>query len=184
MKKFILLAVLLVSVSAADAQVKVEEPEFEGQVMLLTSDSTGVILDREKSIMKSKSNHLGFLPIPGSFLLESNKTVLRFKGSQAKNTVKSGKVRLVIRAEKNTMDPKLVFSIFKFDVKKNNRENLFSKSSMLSGTDMNIDGGTEAINNVHKYGTSSYLIELNLQPGQYGISYSNVPTEAATFGIE
>lgn len=53
MKKKIvmLLAIALGSVTAANAQVRVSEPEFEQQVLLLTSDSTGVLLDKEKSTM-------------------------------------------------------------------------------------------------------------------------------------
>jgi|SRR5574344_332769 hypothetical protein len=185
MKKKIvmLLAIALGSVTAVNAQVRVSEPEFEQQVLLLTSDSTGVLLDKEKSTMKTSTSKWGMIPIPGASLLDKAKTFMRIEGKEAKVITKDKHVRLIVRAEKNSTDPTEMFGIVKFDVKKKNREYLFAEGGLLSGTQINFGKVSEKFK-ASKYGTSSYLIELDdLQPGQYGLS-SNSVFSAATFAVQ
>lgn len=173
---------LLAVSTSVNAQVTVSEPEFIGQVKLLTSDSTGIILEKEKASMKSKSTHFGMIPIPGASLLDKTKTCMSLSGSSAKNTVPSGTVRFIIRVERTDVDPSTFLRILKFDVKKKSRESKISEVGILQG--FNIDLNSTSAYDVQKYGQSSLLITMkDVQPGQYGIT-TTMWMDASTFGVE
>lgn len=186
MKKKLLLLFMIansVSMMKVNAQVRVAEPEFEQQVMLLTSDSTAVLLDKEKCEMKSHSSSWGLIPLPGTNLLDKVKIVMRLSGKEAKVKTHSGKIRLIVRVEKNTVDPADIFGVVKFEEKKKSREYVYTEGGVVGGTKLNFGKGTEKFKG-SKYGTSSYLIEIaDVRPGQYGLSATSL-LDAATFGVE
>lgn len=182
MNKFLLTAAMMLLTLGVQAQVKVAEPEFIGQVAMLTSDSTSVLLTKEKSTMKTSTSKLGFLPIPGAGLLDKSKTKMVLQGNSAHNTFKSGDIRFLLRVEKQELDPTTYLRIVKFDVKKKTRESVIAQMGLIQGFsfDMNSSEHFE----VKKYGDNSLLVTLKgLEPGQYGITFTGL-MEASTFGIE
>lgn len=181
MKKIISIAVMLLLVACANAQVTVSEPEFIGQVKLLTSDSTGVLLEKEKASMKAKSSHFGMLPIPGASLLDKTKTLMTLAGTTSKNETSQGTVRFLMRVERRDIDPTTFLRVIKFDVKKKTRETKISEAGLLQGFSMDLNSSKAY--DVQKYGESSLLITLkDVQPGQYGIT-TTMWMDASTFAV-
>lgn len=181
MKQFIFMAVMTLLTVCANAQVTVSEPEFVGQIKMLTSDSTGVLLEKEKASLKTKSSHFGMLPIPGASLLDKTKTCMTIQGASAKNTVGVGTVRFLIRVERTDIDPSTFLRVIKFDVKKKTRESKVSEVGLFQGFSMDLNSSSAY--DVQKYGDSSLLITLkNVQPGQYGIS-TTMWMDASTFAV-
>lgn len=182
MKNLFFFTAIMLSIICAKAQVSVPEPEFIGQVVLLTSDSTAVLLPKEKSTMKSKSTHFGMIPIPGASLLDKTKVNTVFQGKESSVTTDSGTVRFIMRVEKPDLDPSSYLRIVKFQVKKNNREITTAETGLFQG--IHLDLSSTDSYEVKKYKDSSLLITLrNVEPGQYGISFTLL-MDALTFGVK
>ena len=182
MRTILSLAVALLLSVCANAQVKVAEPEFIGQVSILTSDSTCVTLQKEKSTMKTKSTKFGYIPVPGMSLLDKTKTKLVLDGNSASNTFKSGTIRFIMRVEKQEVDPATYLRIVKFEVKKKTRESVMAQFGLIQG--MKMDMNSSESFEVQKYGESSLMFTLhNVELGQYGISFTGL-LDASTFGVE
>lgn len=182
MRTIFSLAVALLLSVCAKAQVKVTEPEFIGQIAILTSDSTCVTLQKEKSVMKTKSTKFGYIPLPGASLLDKTKTKLVLDGNAASNTFKSGTIRFIMRVEKQEIDPTTYLRIAKFEVKKKTRESVMAQFGIVQG--MKMDMNSSESFEVQKYGNNSLLFTLhNVEPGQYGISFTGL-LDASTFGVE
>lgn len=183
MKKTILIAMMaFASCLYVCAQSQSLEPEYVGQVVVVNADSTTTLLDKETTTLKSKSSKWGLVPVPGSSLLDKSKMNIVVKGAASKTKLKRGLLTFIIRAEKNDFDPKVVFGVLKFEVKKKTREFLIMKSSFLSGSEQ-----TTRYNNVEtkikKYGSNSYIVTIeDAQPGEYGImtDFGTV----SSFGVE
>ena len=185
MKKIISIAMMaLASCLYVNAQDngKVIEPEFIGQVLLVNADSTTVLLKKEEAKIKAKSSKWGMIPIPGAGLLDKMKSNLIVKGTESPTKLKSGRLTFVVRAEKNDLDPKEVFGVAKFEVKKKTREYLMMEAGALSGVETTTNF-TNVEANVRKFGKHSYIVVIeDAKPGQYAIitNISNV----VTFGVE
>ena len=169
MKKLFATFTLAILTIVGYAQSQNLEPEYVGQVAVVNADSTTTLLDKEITTLKSKSSMWGLVPVPGSSLLDKSKMNIVIKGTASKTKLKRGRLTFIIRAEKNDFDPKAVFGVLKFEVKKKTREFLIMKSSILSGSEQ-----TTRYNNVEtkikKYGSNSYIVTIeDAQPGEYGI---------------
>ena len=183
MRKLFIILLTAMTVITANAQnnVTVPEPEFIGQVVVLTSDSTGITLPKEKSAIKASGTHWGMVPVPGLGLLDKAKTKLVLAGRNAANNFKAGTIRFVIRVEKQEADPASYLRIVKFEVKKKTRESVISEFGLIQG--MSADFSSSESFDVKKYGESSLLISLQVEPGQYGVSMTSL-FDACTFGVE
>jgi hypothetical protein len=182
MKKILSLAVMMLSFACAQAQVTVQEPEFIGQVRILTSDSTSVLLPKEKSVMKTKSTHFGMIPIPGAGLLDKTKTNMVLQGKESAVTVPAGTIRFIMRVEKTDVDPSTYLRIVKFDQKKKTRETTIAQMGLLQGFSMDMNSSDTF--EVQKYGENCLLFTLrDVQVGQYGISFTAL-MESSTFGVQ
>lgn len=73
MKKLMVAMTMFVISSSASAQ-NVKEPEYNGQVAVLQEDSSLVVLQKEVAQMKTKTSGFGYIPIPGSSLLDKGKS--------------------------------------------------------------------------------------------------------------
>lgn len=166
MKKLLLsLIVALTSVTGLMAQsIKVPEPEFAEETLLLTSDSKGVKLSRENGTIKTKAGASLYLTGIGKV-----KSRLTLKGIKSTSKAVGGSTtRLIIKAADNKTDPNSFISVFKFEVKGKERRYQLAEAGTLSKTESNNLSSVEY--NAKKYGESSYYIVLeNLTAGEYGI---------------
>jgi hypothetical protein len=185
-KVFFTLMMSLFLVMGANAQVTVAEPDFAEQVILLSSDSTGVLLERESGTVKTKAGASLYLTGIGKV-----KSRLTLKGVTSASTAKGSETtRLVVKARDNATDPNSFINIFKFDIYHNERRYQLAETGTLSKTETNNLSSVEY--NAKKYGQSSYLLVLkNLTPGEYGIVIgdpNNVNTKndmkVTTFTVE
>lgn len=185
MKKIISVAMMaLASCLYVNAQdnVNVQEPEYIGQVAVLNADSTLTLLEKEPAAMKAKSSKWGFIPVPGAALLDKSKCNVVVKGTESPTKLKSGRLTFIVRAEKNDVDPKTLFGVMQFEVKKKARIFLMAEGGLLSGFESrtNFDG---VETKVEKYGSHSYKVTIeDAKPGQYAFvtDFANIPT----FGVE
>lgn len=148
----------------AEAQVKVAEPEFAEETMLLTSDTEGVILKRENGSIKTKAGASVYLTGIGKI-----KSRLTLPGIKSVNTIKvSSNARLLIKGKDNATDPNSYISVFKFEITKNERRFQLAEAGTFTGTEAKNTASVDF--QAKKYGESSYLINLSdLEPGEYGI---------------
>ena len=166
MKKLLLsLIVALTSVIGMMAQsIKVPEPEFAEETLLLTSNSQGVKLSRENGTIKTKAGASLYLTGIGKV-----KSRLTLKGIKSTSKAVGGSTtRLIIKAADNKTDPNSFISVFKFEVKGKERRYQLAEAGTLSKTESNNLSSVEY--NAKKYGESSYYIVLEgLTAGEYGI---------------
>ncbi|WP_297033450.1 hypothetical protein [Prevotella sp.] len=166
MKKLLLsLIVALTSVTGMMAQsIKVPEPEFAEETLLLTSDSKGVKLSRENGTIKTKA--VASLYLTGIGKVKSRLTLKGIKSTS--KAVGGSTTRLIIKAADNKTDPNSFISVFKFEVKGKERRYQLAEAGTLSKTESNNLSSVEY--NAKKYGESSYYIVLeDLTAGEYGI---------------
>lgn len=174
MKKFLVAMMMFVISSSAAVAQNVKEPEYNGQVAILLEDSSLVVLQKEVAEMKTKTSGFGYIPIPGSSLLDKGKSFLQVKGNTSPNKVAQGKVTLVIRVKDNNEDPKNAIGVFQFETKKKERRYQLAEVGVLSGMKATTSFNTVDYE-VKKWGTSSYLVAINdLQPGEYGVSTADL----------
>lgn len=178
MKKSIITLVIAMVAMSCFAQSKSIEPEYIGQVVILNTDSTTTLLQKETAKMKAKSSKWGMLPIPGAGMLDKSKVKLTIKGSEAPVKVKAGPLTLVIKTGNNEKDPKEVFGVWKLEVEKKARTFLMAEAGFLSGVT-----ATTNYNNVpfvaKKYGEDCYIIFFdNIEPGEYAVNtdFANLST--------
>lgn len=104
---------------------------------------------------------------------------IAFAGGKSAYSLKNdGKgIHLLIKAEKNEVDPMDIYRIVRFKASKKDRriQWMTSKPSLLGGSDAK-EKGFLAFSG-HKYGSHSYLLDIpssELEPGEYGIIYMAV----------
>lgn len=185
-----LFAIVAVSAFAQDAdngsKIRIEEPEYVGQVVFLTSDTTAVALQKESWTTGSSSTHIGAVlgaVIPGAAMLDKTKMVSTIAGPAAAQEFACTTARFIIRAKDNDMDPTGCVGIYRFVVnKKKNRERKMAEMGLLSGTSFNT-GATDVVFTAKKYGESSYIIEAAIEPGEYAIDLQGSGNAMSTFRI-
>ena len=84
MKKLVISIVSVMVAMSTFAQSKNFEPEYIGQVVVINADSTTTLLQKEQAAMKTSSSKFGYIPIPGSGLLDKSKVNLTVKGAESK----------------------------------------------------------------------------------------------------
>lgn len=179
------LLILSFAMSVNAQQITVEEPEFGEQTLFLKSDSEGVLLPREKAMIKTRIGASLYLTGIGKI-----KTRITLPEEDSSVLLKQRSVyRFILKAEDNKTDPNSFITIFKFQVKGDKRQALIGEVETFTGVSDNM------LNNISyqakRYGESSYLISIdNLKPGEYGILIgdpNNLTAKKAfmitTFGI-
>ena len=103
-----------------------------------------------------------------------------FQGGKSAYTVEGGKdVRLLIKGEKNDIDPKDNYRIVRFNATKKERRIQWVEfeSSLLGSAETKKAGYVDFTG--HKYGDQSYLLTIpasELEKGEYGIFYMSIVT--------
>ena len=165
----ILLTSLAISFFALNLNAQeVDEPEFIGESLLLRSDNTTVLL--EKELTQGRTVASTGLVITGIGKVRSQ---IQINGCCAGVKVsKDEDIKIIIRGVDNMTDPISIIKVFKFDSRRKFRRAELSSAHIFgSYKNNNLDyvrfTGT-------KFGTSSYLLEFSdLEPGEYGITISN-----------
>ena len=100
-----------------------------------------------------------------------------------KTETSDGMTEVGTEAGKNDIDPKSVFGVFQFEVKKKTREFVLAEGSLLGGIQSTTSFNTVPTQ-VKKYGTESYLVVIeNAEPGQYAFTTTDI-SYVSTFGVE
>lgn len=182
MKKIILSVMIALASIGCFAQKNLE-PEFIGQVVVVNADSTTTLLQKEVTEMKTKSSKFGMIPVVGSGLLDKTKSNLVIKGATSKTMLGKGQLTFIIRTDNNNHEPKDVFGIFQFEVKKKQRLYTMAEGSILGGIKTTTTFNTVPYE-VKKYGSNSYIIVIkDAEPGQYGIITGDF-SQITTFGVK
>jgi len=182
MKKKLFLMMLVAMAMSAFAQSKNFEPEFIGQVVVINADSTTTLLQKEQTSIKSSSSKFGMIPIPGTGFLDKTKVNLTVKGAESKTVLPKGRLTFVIKTGDNKKDPKDVFGIFQFEVKKSKRQYQLAEAGVLSGVKSTMTFNTVP-SEAKKYGEDCYLVVIeNAEPGQYAIITTDI-SQVSTFGV-
>lgn len=171
MKRFFLflISVFLFILAPAQNSIRVPEPEWIGETVIVT-DSISFI-PTEKVIAEVKIKELFMGPAKKLYV----------KGRSSTVRVQKEMLHLIIRVENNNIDPISVIRIFKFSGKKN-RDAVISKQNELTGT-ISYNQYEQIPFIGKRYGESSYLLKIeNLQRGEYGITVGN-PNENKTLVI-
>ena len=158
-------------------------PEYVGQIGLIKSDSTIVLLKRENSGMGAKSSPTAYIPVVGTFLSKT-KSMISLKGATSETVISEPTFSLVLRGENNNQDPTSFICVFTLNVKKKKRELVIGNVSLLSGMNINTK-----INNVeweaHRYGKDCYIISFkDMKPGEYGIALGGDIYNITTFSVK
>lgn len=185
MKVLKLLSLYLITSLLGPVSIKAQviEPDFVGEAFCLKNDGATISLNKEiadyTSGMSFSSNSFNALSIE----IRDGKARTRFSASE--------QLKLVVRAADNNSDPLTIITIYKFKAKSNKRTVVIGEDN--SGTVMKSKTSSKDMIRFDgkKFGTSSYLIELNnLKPGEYGIIVSNPnnrdekKTIVSCFGID
>lgn len=183
MKKLVISIVSVMVAMSTFAQSKNFEPEYIGQVVVINADSTTTLLQKEQAAMKTSSSKFGYIPIPGSGLLDKSKVNLTVKGAESKTVLPKGRLTFVIKTGDNNKDPKDVFGIFQFEVKKGKRQYQLAEAGVLSGVKSTMTFNTVP-SEAKKYGEDCYLVVIeNAEPGQYAIITTDI-SQVSTFGVK
>lgn len=182
--KTLLIAVMMFIASAGSVMAQnVNEPGYIGQVAHVKEDGKQLLLTKEEAQMKTKTSGFGYIPIPGSSLLDKGKTFLQVKGSSSPTKIGKGKNTFIIRVKDNNEDPKNALGVFKFEAKKKERRFMMAEVGVLSGVKATTSFNTVPYE-VKKYGESSYMVTIHdLAPGEYGIVTSDIGN-VSTFSVE
>lgn len=115
-----------------------------------------------------------------------------FQGGKSAYTIERGKdIRLLIKGEKNDVDPKDCYRIVRFNVSKKERRIQWVEfeSSLLGSAETKKAGYVDFTG--HKYGEQSYLLTIpgsELEKGEYGIFYMSIVTATSipvgTFSVK
>lgn len=167
MKKMIsLISLMLIFTTTLSyaQEVTVTEPEFSEEILLLTSNSEGIKLNRENGTIKTKAGASLYLTGIGKV-----KSRLTLKGTQSLSKEKGASTtKLIVKAADNQTDPNSFISIFKFEIKGKERRYQLAETGTLSKTETNNLSSVDF--KAKKYGQSSYYIVMeDLTPGEYGI---------------
>lgn len=183
MKKYFATFAMIMLTAAGYAQSEKLEPEFIGQVVVVNADSTTTLLQKEQTAMKTSSTKFGYIPIPGSSLLDKSKVNLTVKGAESKTVLPKGRVTFIIKTGDNNKDPKDVFGIFQFEVKKKKRQYQLAEAGVLSGVKSTMTFNTVP-SEAKKYGEDCYLVVIeNAEPGQYAVITTDI-SQVSTFGVK
>jgi hypothetical protein len=138
----------------------IKEPEFIGAVVAIKNDTS--CLPTTKAFGELRSGT--------SWKYNSwNAISLYVDGNTSECQLPAGTNQFIVRVGNNDSDPNAVITIFRFDKKRNQRMAVLSLDN--SGTIM----ASKTISDYKimfegaKYGESSYIIQVNLKPGEYGI---------------
>lgn len=173
-------AISLVNAVAAD--VTAAEPEWAGDVYLVSTDGTS-LEDLEIQTIKSKTQASAGMWLSGGLGGSVRTRYEVEKTASPKRLADGNELYFVFKSTDNNVNPKNYFFIFKLEVAKKRRYAEMAKASAFGGTESN--AGNSLQFSATKHGESSYLIKVKgLEPGEYGINTMMDPSKFYMFGID
>lgn len=162
--------------------VTVEEPEFIGQTLFLTSDSTAIALQKEYAGISTRVKGSSFIPYAGAFAGGVN-MYLSVKGNTSPNTITAtgSSVRFLVRVDNNDEDPEGVIRIMKFEQKKKERRVRYLESSLAGGVQTN-ESESYVSYYAKKYGENCYLISVPTSSFEKGAEYGLLASQFGAAG--
>lgn len=181
MRRTLLLAAVWAAALSARAQVAVAEPEYVGNVVALTSDTTCVLLPIEDTKETARQSAASYIPVYGLFA--KSKVSAVFAGPASAVTLHTGTLRLIYRAKRQDINPLKYLGVSKLDVKRKSRQKTLASGNIFG---VEADYAGKERYRVEKYGEHSFLVTLeNVAPGQYCISSDNENCMSySTFGVK
>lgn len=179
MKITILLsAALMFNIVAHGQQIKIAEPEYKGNVLLIKGGA-GISLEKQKASIKR--NLSASLLLVGMGKAKSSSVVEGI--SSTVRTSMHHNVQFIVKAPDYEMDPTDLINFFQLEVKKDTRLVLGGSSDSF---------GTTRLNNIKmipftavKYGQSSYLITVeDIKPGEYALTLEGTRGNFNMFGVD
>jgi hypothetical protein len=167
---FSIISFLTISISAFSQEIKIEEPEFVGQAVILKSDGSFEQLEKSPATASMKAK-LSLANMMGG---AGHKVLISLEGccSLTKGELNNGILKLIIRAENNLNDPADLIQVIQFIKGKRDRSAEVLTVDALKGA--NIEGKIKRATFFgKKYGSSSYLLNISIPgPGEYGVFIS------------
>ncbi len=163
-------AVFTLTLNAQD--VKVQEPDFVGQALILKADGTTDLIDRVEAKVITKMKFRG-----GYTQTVSLEGCCSSVATEAVN----GVVKVIIKVADNKQDPIDVLQIVNFDKSKRERSSEIASLSAIKGLDQ---GGKVRKVSFYgkKYGESSYLLTISIPAsGEYGIFIQGKANQSGIF---
>ncbi len=181
MKSTLSLLGLLFPMFCCAQNITVQEPEFIGQALYLTSDSTAVPLQKEFGGFSAKTKGASFIPYAGLFAGGMN-MYMTVKGHTSPNVIVSSDsdVRLIVRVENNDVDPEGIIRVMNFEQKKKERRVRFMETK-ITGTEMS-ESESYLTYNARKYGETCYLITIPQSQLKSGCEYGILSSEVGAVG--
>jgi hypothetical protein len=183
MKKLLFIAFVFNCI-VLNAQTKIEEPEFSGNVVYVNdSIGSGIRLETQTASIKTNANGMAYVPVIGIFAGKAtSKNAIQGVASSVQID-KRIKVQFIVKVSDNSIDPVTVINVFKLKVEKNKRTiDLASASALGSSKSGDIAYLTFQ---GKKYGKSSYLLTIDtIEPGEYAITLANRRDIFNLFGVK
>jgi hypothetical protein len=167
-KSLLLFALAMISmISFAKDSLAYTEPEFIGEVYVMTGDSV-MLLEKNRTVIRTQASATMYI-----FGIGDVKSRIKIPNPCSQTRISAqGKVQLIVRANNNSSDPMTVINMFRFDQGRTERAATLSKLGTFSGSST---GTLKHIDyTAKKYGEASYLVTINnLEDGEYGITVTD-----------
>ena len=135
-------------------------PQFLNHIYYYRGDSL-IELEQTSGKIESKTKAMGYGGSEGLLLVNGERSAVRVKGGDT--------VRFAIKLGMSMMEPSMLIRLYKFNLKKGNREAILSSQGGMYSRDKSPANADEIPFNVQK-GTDDYIIipGSRLAPGEYG----------------
>ncbi|QHI39070.1 hypothetical protein IMCC3317_44710 [Kordia antarctica] len=174
--KILLLALVISTVSIAQ-EISAPEPDFEGEIVFVTSENKHQELEMVTTSVK-RGQSVGRI-ISGIGKVKA-RVIAKGKTSTTK-IKKSENLYFIYNHGSNNILPTKIIQLLEFKTRKKYREYLIASSSNVSGQ---TDTGVLDLIKFRgkKYGKGSYLIKVsNLEPGEYAFFVGSEETQDGFF---
>lgn len=166
--KQLLLFLLLPAISLV-ARAQSFEPEWVGEVLVLTVDGDTVPTKTEKCNVQIKTSSSAARIITGFGNINQK---ISIKGGQSPTQIGKDKpICLIVKCKDNESDPTSFIQIIKFDAKKKERKAELAKVNWIGNVSEN--NMTYLPFEAKRYGKNSYLLQIEPQEGEYGVRVLN-----------
>lgn len=184
MKHIVTLALAIIASHLFSQNIKITESEFSGNIIYVNDTvGAGLKLEQQTCSSSSKANGVSYIPVAGMFAGKSTSKGI-VQGSKSPNQIaKASKTYFIVRVPDNTIDPVAVLNVFRLEPEKETRSVIVATAKTMGGTKK---GDIDFIKFTgKKYGTSSYLIELeNLETGEYAMTLAGHREIFNMFGVK
>ena len=157
--------------------LKINEPEFEGQVLLvLNNGAEGVLLAEQKN-SQTRTKGSVYTTIKSVNVVDG--------ATSSVEAYENRNIKIIVRNKTNDLTPASVINIFRLesDLKKNTRSIVNGSSGAFTGMEYSIDFIQFT---GKKFGRSSYILEIPvpLEPGEYALTLESSRNVFNMFSIK